>query len=187
MSYPFSGNFNQSNQNQSNQNQNNQLVELNSNHVLQNSEVFQKVGEHVRSLKSKSMNIHKNISDEVEKGTVSEKKELETAINNYQNKVNSILERDDIKQSVKTGEQYGDQLDKVMTQIKTAYIQSIQEIKSNCKDQNEFLEKVQELDNRIENVLLTDEEKEMIQKVREEINTMFGGEEATAMIKYLPF
>ena len=103
------------------------------------------------------------------------------------NKVNSILERDDIKQSVKTGEQYGDQLDKVMTQIKTAYIQSIQEIKSNCKDQNEFLEKVQELDNRIENVLLTDEEKEMIQKVREEINTMFGGEEATAMIKYLPF
>ena len=108
-------------------------------------------------------------------------------INNYQNKVNSILERDDIKQSVKTGEQYGDQLDKVMTQIKTAYIQSIQEIKSNCKDQNEFLEKVQELDNRIENVLLTDEEKEMIQKVREEINTMFGGEEATAMIKYLPF
>lgn len=184
MSYPFSGNYNQSNQ--SNQNQN-QLVELNSNHVLQNSEVFQKVGQHVRNLKSKSMNIHKNISEQVEQGTINEKKELEAALNNYQNKVNSILERDDIKQSVKKGEQYGEQLDKVMTQIKTAYIQSIQEIKSNCKDQKEFFEKVQELDNRIENVLLTDEEKEMIQKVREEINTMFGGEDATAMIKYLPF
>ena len=183
MSYPFSGNYNQGKQNQ-----NNQLVELNSNHVLQNSEVFQKVGEHVRSLKNKSINIHKNISDEVEKGTVNEKKELETAINNYQNKVNSILERDDIKQNVKKGEQYGEQLDKVMSQIKTAYIESIQEIKSNCKDQNEFFEKVQELDNRIENVLLTDEEKQMIQKVREEINTMFGGDnEASAMIKYLPF
>lgn len=184
MSYPFSGNLNQADQNTSNQNQ---LVQLNSNHVLQNSEVFQKVGQHVRSLKSKSISIHKNISDEVEKGTVNEKKELETAINNYQNKVNSILERDDIKQNVKKGEKYSEQLDQVMSQIKTAYIQSIQEIKSNSKDQKEFLEKIEELDNRIENVLLTEEEKEMIQKVRQEINSMFGGEDATAMIKYLPF
>ena len=56
MSYPFSNNFNQSKKVNENQ-----LVELNSNHVLQNSEVFQKVGEHVRNLKTKSMNIHKNI------------------------------------------------------------------------------------------------------------------------------
>ena len=105
MSYPFSGNYNQSNQNQNQ----NQLVELNSNHVLQNSEVFQKVGQHVRNLKSKSIDIHKNISEQVEKGTINEKKELEAALNNYQNKVNSILERDDIKQSVKKGEQYESQ------------------------------------------------------------------------------
>ena len=82
MSYPFSNNFNQSKKVNENQ-----LVELNSNHVLQNSEVFQKVGEHVRNLKTKSMNIHKNISDQVEQGTVNEKKQLEEAINNYQNKV----------------------------------------------------------------------------------------------------
>ena len=183
MSYPFSGNINQS---KNLSNNNNQLVELNSNHVLQNSEVFQKVGEHVKNLKSKSLNIHKNISEQVEQGTINEKKQLEQAINNYQNKVNSILESDNIKNDMKKGEQYGKQLEKVMGQIKTAYIQSIQEIKSKCKDQNEFFEKVQELDSRIENVLLTDEEKEMIQKVRAEISGMFGDDNNT-MIKYLPF
>ena len=181
MSYPFSENTNHENNNNQNQ-----LVELNRNHVLQNSEVFQKVGEHVRGLKTKSLNIHKNISEQVEKGTINEKKELEQAINNYQNKVNSILERDDIKNNVKKGEQYGKQLEKVMDQIKTSYVQSIQEIKSKCKNQEEFFEKVQELDNRIENVLLTDEEKEMIEKVRNEISGMFGND-TNAMIKYLPF
>lgn len=182
MSYPFSGNFNKS----KNTSNNNQLVELNSSHVLQNSEVFQKVGEHVRNLKTKSINIHKNISDQVEQGTINEKKQLEEAINNYQNKVNSILESDNIKNDVKKGEQYSNQLEKVMSQIKTAYIESIKEIKSKCNDQNEFFEKVQELDSRIENVLLTNEEKEMIQKVRAEISGMFG-DENNAMIKYLPF
>lgn len=181
MSYPFSNNFNQSKKVNENQ-----LVELNSNHVLQNSEVFQKVGEHVRNLKTKSMNIHKNISDQVEEGTVNEKKQLEEAINNYQNKVNSILESDSIKNDVKKGEQYSNQLEKVMNQIKTAYVQSIQEIKSKCKDQKEFFEKVQELDSRIENVLLTNEEKEMIQKVRAEISGVFG-DDTNTMIKYLPF
>jgi hypothetical protein len=181
MSYPFSNNYNQNPNND-----NNQLVELNSSHVLQNSEVFQKVGQHVRNLKTKSINIHKNISDEVEKGTVNEKKELENAINNYQNKVNSILERDDIQSNVKKGETYGKQLEKVMDQIKTAYIKSIQEIKSKCSNDQEFMEKIQELDERIENVLLTDEEKEMIQKVRAEITGMFG-DDANTMIKYLPF
>ena len=73
-----------------------------------------------------------------------------------------------------------------MNQIKSAYIESIQEIKSKCNDQKEFFEKVQELDSRIENVLLTNEEKEMIQKVRAEISGMFGDENNT-MIKYLPF
>jgi hypothetical protein len=181
MSYPFSQNLN----NNKNSNEN-QLVELNSSHVLQNSEVFQKVGQHVRNLKSKSINIHKNITDEVERETVNEKKQLEEAINNYQNKVNSILERDDIKNNVKKGEQYGKQLEKVMEQIRTAYVKSIKEIKSKCKNQEDFFQKMQELDNRIENVLLTDEEKEMIQKVRQEISGMFG-EDTNAMIKYLPF
>ena len=38
------------------------------------------------------MKIHKDVSEQVERETVNEKKELEQAINNYQNKVNSILE-----------------------------------------------------------------------------------------------
>ena len=184
MSYPFSQNYN--NVKQPSNINNNQLVELNSNHILENSEVFQKVGQQVRNLKDKSMKIHKNVSQQVEKETVNEKKELEQAINNYQTKVKSILERDDIKSSVKKGEVYAKQLDKVMTQIRTAYIKSIKEIKSKCKDDNEFLEKIQELDNRIENVLMTDEEKEMIKKVREEISNIFD-DETNTMIKYLPF
>jgi len=182
MSYPFSGNPNQL----KSKTDNNQLVELSSNHVLQNSEVFKKVGEHVRNLKSKSSSIHKNISDKVEQATVNEKKQLEDAINNYQNKVNSILESDSIKNDVKKGEQYGKQLEQVMEQIKTAYVQSIQEIKSKSKDQKDFFEKIQELDKRIEDVLLTEEEKEMIQKVRAEMSGMFG-DETNTMIKYLPF
>ena len=185
MSYPFSQNYNNVNQ-PNNNNNNNQLVELNSNHILENSEVFQKVGQQVRNLKDKSMKIHKNVSEQVERETVNEKKELEQAINNYQNKVNSILERDDIKSSVKKGEAYAQQLDKVMIQIKTAHVKSIKEIKSKCKDDKEFLEKIQELDNRIENVLMTDEEKEMIKKVRDEISNILG-DETNTMIKYLPF
>ena len=133
------------------------------------------------------MSIAKDISETVEKETGPEKAALETAINNYQNKVKTILDRDDIKNKKNKGEKYGQQLTKVMEQIRKAYVSSINEIKGKCKDQKEFMEKIQELDKRIEKVLLTDEEKEMIEKIRSEITNMFGDETAAAEIKYLPF
>ena len=183
--YPFSQNINQP---KNNQTTNNELVTLNSNHLLENSAIFQKVGDHVKKLKKESMNIIDEISNTVENETKEEKQALEVALNNYQTKVNTILERDDIKSKKEKGEKYGKQLTKVMEQISKAYISSIKEIKLKCKDQKEFMKKVAELDKRIEKVLLTDEEQEMMEKIRTEIVTMFGGDGSVGTeIKYLPF
>ena len=181
--FPFANQFNQPKPN----NNSNELVTLNSNHLLENSAIFQKVGDHVKKLKKESMNIMDEISNTVENETKEEKHALEVALNNYQNKVNTILERDDIKSKKEKGEKYGRQLTKVMEQIRKAYISSIKEIKEKSKDEKEFMHKVAQLDKRIENVLMTDEEKEMMEKIRKEIVTMFGDESVGAEIKYLPF
>ena len=201
--YPFSQNINQASNTSSNNNKlvtlnssdlcntssnNNKLVTLNSSDLLEESAIFQKVGNHVKKLKKESQHIMDEISDTVENETKKEKQELEVALNNYQNKVTSILGRDDIKSKKEKGEKYGKQLTKVMEQIRKAYISSIKEIKGKCKDQSEFMKKVAELDKRIENVLLTDEEKVMMEKIRNEIVSMFDGDQsAGAEIKYLPF
>ena len=89
------------------------------------------------------------------------------------------MESSDIKQKVEKMETIGDQLEHQMSQIKIAYNRAVRELKRICSSQEEFFSKLKDLDEKMEEALLNEEEKKMMKAIKAQIqsslNNSMGG------------
>ena len=79
-------------------------------------------------------------------------------------------------------ETIGDQLDEQMGQIKMAYNRAIKELRKTCKTNEEFYHKMNELDSRMEEALLTDDERKMMNAIKGQLKSAIGGAGNVRMI-----
>ena len=127
--------------------------------------------------------IHKNLADDViktvENATLQEREAVKQAIQNLRNKEKKVMESSDIKQKVEKMETIGDQLEHQMSQIKIAYNRAVRELKRICSSQEEFFSKLKDLDEKMEEALLNEEEKKMMKAIKAQIqsslNNSMGG------------
>ena len=85
------------------------------------------------------------------------------------------MESSAVKQKVEKMETIGDQLENQMSQIKIAYNRAVRELKKTCSTQDEFFKKLKELDEKMEEALLNDEEKKMMRAIKSQLQGTFGG------------
>lgn len=169
----------QSSQNYNYQNQNQQLRPQNApnsnSRVVAHPSALQKAGMNVQRIKQ----IHKNLADDViktvESATQQERDALKKAVENLRNKEKQVMESSAVKQKVEKMETIGDQLENQMSQIKIAYNRAVRELKKTCTTQDEFFKKLKELDEKMEEALLNDEEKKMMRAIKSQLQGTFGG------------
>lgn len=143
--------------------------------VIAHPSALQKAGLNVQKIKK----IHKDLADDViktvENATQQERDAVKNAIENLRTKEKQVMESSEVKQKVEKMETIGDQLDNQMSQIKIAYNRAIRELKKVCSTQEEFYKKLKDLDNKMEEALLNDEERKMMNAIKGQIQASFGG------------
>ena len=135
---------------------------------------LQKAGMNVQRIKQ----IHKNIADDViktiENSTQREREAVKLAIENLRTKEKQVMESNEIKSKVEKMGTIGDQLENQMSQIKIAYNRAVRELKKICSTQEEFYKKLQELDGKMEEALLNEDEKKMMKAIKSQLQSSFG-------------
>ena len=135
---------------------------------------LQKAGMNVQRIKQ----IHKNLADDViktiENSTQREREAVKLAMENLRNKEKQVMESNEIKNKVEKMETIGDQLENQMSQIKIAYNRAVRELKKICSTQEEFYKKLQELDSKMEEALLNEDEKKMMKAIKSQLQSSFG-------------
>ena len=143
--------------------------------VIAHPNALQKAGLNVQKIKK----IHKDLADDVIKtvknATQQERDAVKNAIENLRNKEKQIMESTEVKQKVEKMETIGDQLENQMSQIKIAYNKAINELKKRCSTQEEFYQKLKDLDEKMEEALLNDEERKMMKAIKGQLQASLGG------------
>jgi len=143
--------------------------------VVAHPSALQKAGMNIQKIKK----VHKDIADDViktvESATHQERDAVKNAIQNLRNKEKQVMESSEVKQKVERMGTIGDQLENQMSQIKIAYNRAIQELKKVCSTQEEFYQKLKDLDNKMEEALLNDEERKMMNAIKGQLQASLGG------------
>jgi len=143
--------------------------------VVAHPSALQKAGMNIQKIKK----VHKDIADDViktiESATHQERDAVKNAIQNLRNKEKQVMESSEVKQKVERMETIGDQLENQMSQIKIAYNRAIQELKKICSTQEEFYQKLKDLDDKMEEALLNDEERKMMKAIKGQLQASLGG------------
>ena len=109
----------------------------------------------------------------VQDATKEEREQVKKSIEQLKEKEKRILNDPNVKRQVDKMEKYNEALTKQMSQIQLAYQKAIQHLRRTCQNEYEFRTQLQELDQKMEDALL-DEDEKMIQSLKSQLSRAFG-------------
>ena len=121
---------------------------------------IQKIQYKMKELRELNLNLNKDIDDMVEKNIREEKLMVEKAIKNYNIKMEKVLKDSKVKEKLDKKYNCEVKIRNLMNNIQTSLREDIKVINSNLKiDDKKKKKKIESLQQRIEDAILSDEEK----------------------------
>lgn len=149
---------------------------------LANFNNFSSVATQFKEHKAQSKQLEETVHNYIEQNTQTEKQQLEQAIQNYNKKVQSIVQdkQDDIKQI----EYYQEQMSTTLEETYQAFHEATQQILTNKKLNNDQKEKkIQQISEYIMNNLYTQEEIEQFKVFAEQFEILLPGNNYSKKVK----
>ena len=139
--------------------------------IVKNNSLTQ-AGEIIKKLKFKHIELSKELNTIVENETTIEKKQLEDAIERYNNKIKVVTNTPEFKNKLEKRQEYGDRIEDILDKVKVAYRKAIRMIKDQAENEEDMINKINNLDNQVQDALLTEDEKAVLNVIRTQVDRL---------------
>ena len=139
--------------------------------IVKNNSLNQ-AGEIIKKLKSKHLELSKELNTIVENETTIEKKQLEDAIERYNNKIKVVTNTPEFKNKLEKRQEYSDRIEDILDKVKVAYRKAIRMIKDQADNETDMINKINHLDNQVQDALLTEDEKAVLNVIRNQVDRL---------------
>lgn len=131
-----------------------------------------KIKKTMEDLRGKNQQISKEVGVIMEKSTIKEKEELETAVKKYNEKVNKVLESKQIKEKLEKRQGYEDRIYELMDRVKTSFRKAVREINKQPMNNKEKQERIKQLAESLEDAVLSNNERELMKIIKSQLGNL---------------
>jgi len=131
-----------------------------------------KIKNTMNNLRSKNKKINKELDNIISDGTKEEKKILEKAIENYNQKVKAVLNSEHVKNKMNEKYDCEDKIIDLVTKVKNAFRKAVRQINIQPISDEEKNKKIIQLGKAIEDAILSDDEKKIMNAIKNQLKTL---------------
>ena len=144
---------------------------MNDNQLIKKDTIL-KIKNTMNNLRTKNKMINKEFDNIISDGTKEEKKILEKAIENYNTKVKKVLNSDKVKSKINEKYECEDKIIDLVTKVKNAFRKAVRQINIQPISDEEKNKKIVDLGKAIEDAILTDDEKKIMNAIQNQLKTL---------------
>lgn len=126
----------------------------------------------MQSLKTKNKRLNKEINTIIENQTSSEKKNLENALKQYNQKMDRVLNSSQVKSKMNEKYDCEDQIMDLMTKVKSSYRKAIRAIKNQPISDEEKRKRIINLGDALEDAVLSNDEKKIMKAIKDQVKNL---------------
>lgn len=144
---------------------------MNDNQLIKKDTIL-KIKNTMNNLRTKNKMINKELDNIISDGTKEEKKFLEKAIENYNTKVKKVLNSDKVKSKINEKYECEDKIIDLVSKVKNAFRKAVRQINIQPISDEEKNKKIVDLGKAIEDAILTDDEKKIMNAIKNQLKTL---------------
>ena len=130
---------------------------------------IQKTMEHLRT---KNETLNKEMNSILEQSTKTEKENLENAIKKYNEKVEKVLQTDEIKDRLEKKQDCEEKMYNLVDKVKNSFRKAVKEIRNQPISNKEKNDRIKQLSESIENALLSNRERDLMKIIKSQLGSL---------------